>query len=432
MSLLRCLQSFGLPDLTLSLQLVMTDNHVYTLPNGIKILFKYAPSSVTHCCFVVNAGSRDEAPGKAGLAHFIEHLLFKKTERRSTRQILNRLELVGADLNAYTTKEYTCIHASFLKQHLERAIDLFEDLLFHSTFPEEEQEKEKSVILDEILSYLDQPEEAIQDDFENLLFKGHPLGENILGTEATVGKLNGDDISNFMACNYNTHQMVFAVYGDYLFKEVTLLCEKYFGCVPQNESEKQRIAPARYSPGQNRHVKSISQTHCVVGAQAYSSADDSKYGLLLLNNLLGGMGMSSRLNLEIREKYGIAYTIESNYTPLSDTGVFSIYYGTDAEKAGKAAKLVEKELKKLRDNKLGSLQLHQNKQKFTGQIALAEENRMSLIISMAKSLLDFNRIDTLEQVFEKINMVTADEVLAISNEILDPAGMLSLVFEPGG
>ncbi len=408
----------------------MTDHQVYTLPNGIRILFKHSPSSITHCCFVVNAGSRDEAPGKAGLAHFIEHLLFKETERRSTSQILNRLELVGADLNAYTTKEYTCIHASFLKQHLERAIDLFEDILFHSTFPENEQEKEKSVILDEIASYLDQPEEAIQDDFESILFKDHPMGENILGSGATVEKLNESDISNFMACNYNTHEMVFAVFGNYQFKEVTRLVDKYFSDINENTSKKQRVAPAKSLPGQNRFAKPISQTHCVTGVQAYSSANEKKYGLLLLNNLLGGMGMSSRLNLEIREKYGIAYTIESNYTPVSDTGIFSIYYGTDAEKAVKASKLVEKELKKLRDNKLGSLQLHQNKQKFTGQIALAEENRMSLIISMAKSLLDFNRIDSLEQVFEKINKVTADELLAISNEILDPAGMLSLIFEP--
>ena len=409
----------------------MTDHRVFVLPNGIRILFKHSPSSIAHCCFVVNAGSRDEAPGKAGLAHFIEHLLFKETERRNTNQILNRLELVGADLNAYTTKEYTCIHASFLKQHLERAIDLFEDILFHSTFPEEEQEKEKGVILDEIASYLDQPEEAIQDDFESLLFKDHPIGENILGTEATVGKLNGADIAYFIKSNYNTHEMVFALSGDYQLKGVTRLCEKYFAGVPENKSKKQRIKPVEIQPGRHRFSKPISQTHCVIGMQAYSSADDKKYGLLLLNNLLGGMGMSSRLNLEIREKHGIAYTIESNYTPLSDTGIFSIYYGTDTEKAAKALKLVEKELKKLRDNKLGSLQLHQNKQKFTGQIALAEENRMSLIISMAKSLLDFNRIDTLEQVFEKVNDVTTDEIFTISNEIFNPDGMLSLLFEPG-
>src|SRR6201994_845558 len=189
----------------------MIDYQVHTLSNGIRILHKHSPSAISHCCFLVNAGSRDEIPGKEGLAHFIEHLLFKETEKRSTNQILNRLELVGADLNAYTTKEYTCIHASLLKQHLERTVDLFEDILFHSTFPQEELEKERGVILDEIASYLDQPEEAIQDDFEELLFSDHPLGKNILGTVASVAGLNSEDIKQFIAANYNTAEMVFAV-----------------------------------------------------------------------------------------------------------------------------------------------------------------------------------------------------------------------------
>ena len=408
----------------------MTDYQVYTLPNGIRILYKHAPFAITHCCFIVNAGSRDEGQGKEGLAHFIEHLLFKETERRNTNQILNRLELVGADLNAYTTKEYTCIHASFLKQHLERTIDLFEDILFHSTFPEEEQEKERGVILDEIASYLDQPEEAIQDDFEELLFKGHPIGANILGTPDTVAKLNSEDIKEFMTANNNTSEMVFAVFGDYDFKNIIRLAEKYFGGVPANDTKKQRIKPGKNVAGLYKFAKPITQTHCILGNRAYSSSHPHKHGLLLLNNLLGGMGMSSRLNLEIREKYGIAYTIESNYTALTDTGIFSIYFGTDNEKADKAGRLVHKELKKLKEQKLGTLQLHQAKQKFIGQIALAEENRMGLIISMAKSLLDFNCVDSLPEIFEKINAVTAEQLQNISNEIFDINSMITLLFEP--
>ncbi|RCH54901.1 insulinase family protein [Mucilaginibacter hurinus] len=408
----------------------MLDHYVHTLPNGIKILFKYAPFAVTHCCFVLNSGARDEQPQKEGLAHFIEHLLFKETERRSTTQILNRLELVGADLNAYTTKEYTCIHASLLQQHLERAIDLFEDILFHSTFPDDEMDKERGVILDEIASYLDQPEEAIQDDFEELLFKDHPLGNNILGTPASVAALNTHDIKEFIKANYATSEMVFAVFGNYDFKRIIKLAEKYFGGVPANYAKKHRNIPQQNTGTYLSLAKPISQTHCIIGSQAYSSSHQNKNGLLLVNNLLGGMGMSSRLNLEIREKYGIAYTIESNYTPLTDTGIFSVYFGTDAEKADKAAKLVHKELKKLRDNKLGVLQLQQAKQKFIGQIALAEENRMGLIISMAKSLLDFDCIDTLEDVFAKINAVTAEQVLELSNEIFDTNRLMTLVFEP--
>jgi predicted Zn-dependent peptidase len=408
----------------------MTDHQVHTLSNGIRILFKHSPSPITHCCFVLNAGSRDELPKKEGLAHFIEHLLFKETERRNTPQILNRLELVGADLNAYTTKEYTCIHASLLNQHLERAVDLFEDILFHSTFPEEEMEKERGVILDEIASYLDQPEEAIQDDFEEVLFKGHPIGNNILGTPESVTALNDNDIRQFTAANNNTHQMVFAVYGNYDFKKLIKLCEKYFGNVAENTAQKHRLAPESIKSGYHVVQKPIAQTHCILGSRAYPSAHKNKYGLLLLNNVLGGMGMSNRLNLEIREKYGIAYTIESNYTSLTDTGIFSIYFGTDAEKAEKALKLVHKELKKLRDQKLGAVQLRQAKEKFIGQIALAEENRMSLIISMAKSLLDFNHIDSLEDIFGKINAVTAEELLGISNEIFDNDRMITLLFEP--
>lgn len=408
----------------------MMDYQLYTLPNGIRVMYKHASSAITHCCFLVNAGSRDEPEQKEGLAHFIEHLLFKETERRSTSQILNRLELVGADLNAYTTKEYTCIHASLLNPHLERTIDLFEDILFHSTFPEDELEKERGVILDEIASYLDQPEEAIQDDFEDMLFKGHAIGKNILGTPESVAKLSVADMRGFMSANYNTSEMIFAVYGDYDIKKVIKLADKYLAGIAPNYTKKHRIKPATNAAERIVMAKPISQTHCVMGTQAYSSSHPDKYGLLLLNNILGGMGMSNRLNMEIRERHGIAYTIESNYTSLTDTGMFSIYFGTDAEKTDKAMRLVNKELKKLRDTQLGTLQMHQAKQKFIGQIALAEENRMSLIISMAKSLLDLNTVDTLDQVFAKINAVTAEQLLKISNEILDDKQMITLLFEP--
>lgn len=408
----------------------MITYHTHQLPNGIQILLYPADSSIAHCCLMINAGSRDEGEGKDGLAHFIEHLLFKATERRNTNQILNRLEIVGADLNAYTTKEYTCIHASFLKEYLERSMDLMEDIFFHSTFPEEEMEKEKGVILDEIASYQDQPEEAIQDDFEDLLFKKHALGRNILGTAASVSALTRADIASFIAQNYNTHQAVFAVTGNYDFNMVIKLAERFFGHLPENNQPKKRLKPDFNSSEIIRIEKPISQTHCILGSKAYASADDKKMMLLLLNNILGGNGMSSRLNLEIREKHGIAYTIESNYSPLTDTGIFSVYFGTDAEKAEKAMKLVQKELQKLRDKKLGTTQLQQAKQKFIGQIALAEENRLGVILSMAKSLMDFGRIDTLEEVFAKINAVTADDLLAVSNEIFDPASMLTLLFEP--
>ena len=406
------------------------DYQVHTLTNGIRILHKPGATSISHACIILNAGSRDEATDKSGLAHFIEHLLFKRTEKRTTHQILNRLEVVGADLNAYTTKEYTCVHASFLNPHLERSLDLFEDIVFHSVFPEDEMIKEKDVILDEISSYQDQPDEAVNDDFEDMLFEGHPLGRNILGTPSSVKNFTRTDIINFSSANYRTDEIVIGVLGSYDFKKVIKISEKVFGQIPSSSNSRSRVAVNSYHPKSLTSEKPINQAHCVIGCRAYSFHDSNKIGFLLLNNLLGGPGMSSRLNLEIREKYGIAYTIESNYTPLSDTGIFSVYFGTDAEKVERASKLIFKELNKLKDKALGSVQLHQAKQKFIGQIALGEENRMGLIISMAKSLLDYGKVDTLEEVFTKINAVTASQALEISNQMFDRSQLTTLLFEP--
>jgi predicted Zn-dependent peptidase len=406
------------------------DYQVHTLRNGIRILHKPTVSNISHACIIINAGSRDERDSKDGLAHFIEHLLFKKTEKRSTNQILNRLESVGADLNAYTTKEYTCVHASFLKQHLERSLDLFEDIVFHSVFPEEEMMKEKEVILDEISSYQDQPDEAINDDFEDLLFDGHPLGRNILGTVESVQAFTRTDILDFISSNYRTEEIIIGVCGDYDLRSIVRVTDKLFSKLPHNNQPRTRKEINQYSARELRFSKPINQSHCVIGNRSYPMYHPDKVAFLLLNNLLGGNGMSSRLNLEIREKYGIAYTIESNYTPMSDSGIFSIYFGTDSEKLPRALKLVARELRKLRETKLGPLQLHQAKQKFIGQIALGEENRMGLIISMSKSLLDYNKVDTLDEVFAKINAVTSAQLLGIANQVLDPKMLSTLIFEP--
>ncbi len=400
------------------------------LSNGIRIILHRVQSPVSHACMIINAGARDEQVGRYGLAHFIEHLLFKQTAKRNTSQILNRLESVGGDLNAYTTKEYTCIHASFLSPYLERTLDLFEDLFFHSVFPEHEMEKEKGVIMDEMASYLDNPEESIMDDFEDQVFEGHGLGHNILGTATDLQSLSKKDIYEFIAQNYNTHEIVIGINGDYPLKKVRSLAEKILGDIPERNTPKERVAPKDIAPQRLLHRKPINQTHHVLGGKAYDIHDGHKTGLLLLNNLLGGMGMSSRLNLLVREKHGIAYTIESNYTPYSDTGLFHIYFGTDEEKANKAEKLVRNELKKLRDKKLGVMQLHQAKQKFIGQIALGEENRLNLIIAMAKSLLDYNHVQTLEEVFAKIRAVDENQLLDIANETFDENNLSSLSFVP--
>ena len=400
------------------------------LANGIRVVFHWVPSPITHACMIINAGSRDEPAGQFGLAHFIEHLLFKQTERRNTNQILNRLESVGGDLNAYTTKEYTCIHASFLSSYLSRALDLFEDLFFHSVFPERELDKEKGVILDEMASYQDSPEDAILDDFEDQLFRGHGLGHNILGTAGDLNGLSRQHILDFIQDHYHTDEIVVGISGQYSLRKITALAEKVLGSLPENRASRKRQPPPALPRSRVTLHKRLNQSHQVIGGTAYSIHDDKKTGLLLLNNLLGGMGMSSRLNLSIRERHGIAYTIESHYGPYSDTGLFYIYFGTDDEKVARAQRLVLKELKLLREKKLGVMQLHQAKEKFIGQIALGEENRLNLVISLAKSLLDYDYVQSLEEVFAKIRAVDADQLIEIANEVFDEDNLSSLSFVP--
>lgn len=404
--------------------------NVHTLPNGIRLLHVPSASAISHSCIIINSGSRDENETQSGLAHFIEHLVFKRTEKRSTNQILNRLESVGADLNAYTTKEYTCIHASFLHPYLDRTLELFNDIVFHSTFPEDEMEKEKGVILDEISSYLDQPEEAIYDDFEDLVFAGHPLGRNILGTSESVNQLSQQDIRNFMNANYHTDKMVIAVLGNYSFAKAVKIFTRYYSAIPENLQPSTRTAPLPNPVVKKIEYKPITQAHTTIGSTAYSMHHPFKIGLLLLNNLLCGTGMSSILNLQIREKHGIAYSIESGYSALSDTGLFTVYFGTDKEKVDKALSLIYKEFRKLREHPLTEVQLQRAKNKFIGQIALGEENRIGLIISMAKSLIDYDHIDTLETVFKKIEAVSTADMATISNEILDQENLSVLSFYP--
>jgi predicted Zn-dependent peptidase len=404
--------------------------NVHTLPNGIRLLQVPSTSTISHSCIIINSGSRDEKAEQSGLAHFIEHLVFKRTEKRNTNQILNRLESVGADLNAYTTKEYTCIHASFLNPYLDRTLELFNDIVFHSTFPEEELEKEKGVILDEIASYQDQPEEAIYDDFEDLMFAGHPMGRNILGSAESVASLQKSDIKKFIAENYHTDKIVVAVIGNYSLNQVVKVGAKHYSDIPENLHKRQRIVPVKLPVFEQVQSRPIAQAHTVLGCQAYSLHDNLKTGLLLLNNHFGGTGMSSVLNLQIREKYGIAYTIESGFSPLTDTGIFTLYFGTDIEKVEKARTLIDKEFRKLREKPLTEIQLQKAKNKFIGQIALGEENRIGLIISMAKSLLEYDRIDDLETVFKKIQAVTTAEAATICTEILDERNLSSLTFYP--
>lgn len=404
---------------------------LYKLSNGLRVLHKPNPNTqIIHACVVINCGSRDESYNKQGLAHFIEHMLFKGTKTKSLYQILNRMEVVGGELNAYTTKEQTCIHASFLSPHLERSIELFSDLLFNSTYPESEIKKEKLVIMDEIDSYLDLPEEAIQDDFEGIIFSDHSLGANILGTKDSVSKINRKDLINFTTTNYTADDIVLGVYGDVDELKLIEIAEQYFAKAKKRKSSNKRTKPNKYVPENILMKKNCVQSHAVIGNRALSIHHKDKTAMLLLNNYLGGPGMSSRLNMEIREKKGICYTIDSNYTPMSDTGLFTIYMGTDAEKIDKCITLVNRELKLLKEKKLSTIALNQAKKKFIGQISLAEESHLSVLIAFCKSILDHGKADTLEKIYNKIESVSPEDILRVSNLLFDENKLSSLVFLP--
>jgi predicted Zn-dependent peptidase len=402
----------------------------FELKNGIRVIHKTTKSNVAHCGFIINTGSRDEMLTESGMTHFIEHAIFKGTEKRKAYHILNRIDNVGGEINAYTTKENTSIYASFLKTHIDRATELLTDILFNSTYPEKELEKEKDVIIDEIYSYQDTPFEQIYDDFEELIYKNHPLSMNILGSVETVKKINRKNILSFIAKYYATNEIVFSVVGDFSATKIKKLADKYLGNIPMKISTNKRKVFSLYSPNNQIVKKDVLQTHCMIGNIAYGAHHKNKNGFILLNNILGGPAMNSRLNMGIREKYGFTYNIESSYTVYSDTGLFNIYLGTDSKHIDKSIQLVNKELKKLRDKKLSSTQLHKSKQQLIGQIALSDENNCNVMLGMGKSLLLYNKVDDLKVTHDKINAITAEQLQDISNEIFNDVDLSSLIYQP--
>ncbi len=401
----------------------------HTLSNGIRIVHRHSSRLVAHLSVMVNTGSRDELPGEEGLAHFIEHVIFKGTGKRKVHQVLGRLENIGADLNAYTTKEETCIHASFLSVYYDRAIELFADILFNSTFPEKEIDKEKDVVIDEINAYKDSPSELIFDEFEEMLFRGHPLGKSILGTPASVKRITRKRILGFIAGHYHTNQIVISSVGNIRFDRLVKLVNEAFGCLPENLRTDSRQVFAASEPKLLIKPRRNFQTHCIIGNHAYGYADARRTALALLTNLLGGPAMNSRLSMTLRERHGLSYNIESVYTPYAETGSFMIYLGTDNGSLDKALTLVRAELDKFVAKPLGMIQLHTAKQQFIGQIAISFESNLNDALSMAKSMLVYDTVDTHEVLISKINAITADMVLEVAHEIFDPARMSMLVYK---
>ena len=404
----------------------------WTLSNGIRVIHMQVSGNVAHCGLFINAGTRDEMKHENGLAHFIEHAVFKGTSRRKTYHILARMEDVGGEINAYTSKEETCLYSSFLPEFYLRAIDLLSDIAFHSVFPEKEINKEKTVIIDEINSYKDSPSEEIYDRFEEIIFPNHPLGKDILGTEKNLLRFKPADLREFIARTYNTDEIVFSSVGDISSKKLRDMLSLTLEKIPKNLRGFKRAPVGDYKPIHKILKRKTSQTHLVMGNRAYSSGDSNRTGLFLLNNLLGGPGMSSRLNLAIREKYGFTYNIESSYLPYSDTGLWTVYMGTENEWIDRCRELLFKELDKLKQKPLGSLQLHKAKQQLIGQIAISQESRLSLMLSMAKSFLLYNKIEPFERTVQKIEALKSSDLLEIANEIFDEKILSSLIYQSSG
>ena len=401
----------------------------WTLANGIRVIYMQVNSPVAHCGLFINAGSRDELPHEFGLAHFIEHSVFKGTPGRKAYHILSRMEDVGGEINAYTSKEETVLYSTFLANHFGRAIELINDIAFFSNFPEKEINKEKTVIIDEINSYKDSPSEEIYDRFEEQIYPNHSLGHDILGTPEHIKKFKPEHLRTFIQRTWNTDQMVFSFVGNTPISKLKKEMDRTLGLHLSNlRNFKREIIPS-YQISNIDQKRKNHQAHLVMGNRAYSVQDSKRTGLILLNNLLGGPGMSSRLNLAIREKYGWTYNIDSSYAIFSDTGLWSVYLGTEVAWVERCRELVLREMKKLREQELGIVQLQKAKNQLIGQMAISQESNSSLMLGFAKTFLLFNKIDTFEEVAQKIESLSSKDLREIANEIFSEEKLSSLLYK---
>jgi len=401
----------------------------FVLPNGLRIVHLPSDSPVSYCGFVVNAGTRDEQSGQFGLAHFVEHTLFKGTKKRKARHILNRMEVVGGELDAYTTKEETFLYTICLQEDIERAIELLSDLIYHSQFPEAEIKKEREVVIDEIHSYEDTPSDLIFDEFENLLFAGSDLGHAILGDEESIRRFTSASCRNFVDEYYSSGNPVFFSCGRTPFSRILRYVEKYSAAhLSFAPNRSLRKCPTSLPAKTITQDKNLHQTHVVIGGKACGIFDDKRIGLLLLNNILGGPGMNSRLNVSLREKYGLVYSVESEVVSYTDTGVYTIYFGCEHESKAQCLHLIRKELKLLRDKRLTGSQLAAAVKQWKGQLGISSENKENVALQLGKSFLHFNRYDSLPQMYQKIDALTAEGLLEIANEIFDENRLFSLIY----
>ena len=455
--------------------------NTYTLDNGLRIIHLPSDSKVVYCGYQINAGTRNEEPGEEGLAHFCEHVTFKGTERRKAWHILNCLESVGGDLNAYTNKEGTVYYSAILKEHIARAVDLLSDIVFHSVYPQAEIDKEVEVICDEIESYNDSPAELIYDEFENILFKGSPLGHNILGTAEQVRAFKTEDALRFTRKLYRPDNAIFFAYGDIDFKKLVKLIQKALGECPKGRElacsadcksaetpteeriaeetpTKERITeetPSGETPteemeaGDANHKvqsskfnvqskvagqtivmqKNTHQAHVMIGTRAYDVNDDRRMPLYLLNNMLGGPGMNAKLNLALREHNGLVYTVESTMVAYGDTGTWSIYFGCDEHDVKRCLRLVRKELDKFMQKPLSDAQLKAAKKQIKGQIGVACDNRENFALDFGKSFLHYGWEKNVDRLYEQVDEITATQIQAVAQELFDKDRLTTLIFK---
>ena len=426
--------------------------NTYTLDNGLRIIHLPSDSQVVYCGYQINAGTRNEEPGEEGLAHFCEHVTFKGTERRKAWHILNCLESVGGDLNAYTNKEGTVYYSAILKEHIARAVDLLSDIVFHSVYPQAEIDKEVEVICDEIESYNDSPAELIYDEFENILFKGSPLGHNILGTAEQVRSFTTEDALRFTRKLYRPDNAIFFAYGDIDFKKLVKLLKTLnfeHGTLNFMNSKTSETPAAEMEAGDANHKvqsskfnvqskvagqtivmqKNTHQAHVMIGTRAYDVNDDRRMPLYLLNNMLGGPGMNAKLNLALREHNGLVYTVESTMVAYGDTGIWSIYFGCDEHDVKRCLRLVHKELDKFMQKPLSDAQLKAAKKQIKGQIGVACDNRENFALDFGKSFLHYGWEKNVDRLYEQVDAITADQIQAVAQELFDKDRLTTLIFK---
>ena len=403
-----------------------------TLPNGLRVIHLHSQSPVVYCGYEVCAGTRDERNGEEGIAHFCEHVTFKGTEHRTAMQILNRLESVGGELNAFTNKEDTVYYSAILKEHFPRAVDLLTDIVFFSTYPQHEINQEVEVICDEIESYNDSPAELIYDDFESAVFAGHPLGHNILGSEEMLKGYTTEDALRFTRRYYRPENTVFFVSGDVDFKRVVALVKKATASFPEAQPlidvTPTAVLPD-YEPQTIRHDRGTHQAHVMVGNRAYSVHDKRRMPLYLLNNILGGPGMNARLNISLRERNALVYTVESSMVCYSDTGLWTTYFGCDPKDVDKCLRFVRRELDKVMQRPLSANQLRMAKHQIKGQIGVACDNRESFALDFGKTFLHYGWKKNVESLMEDIDRITAEEIQQVAQEIFAEDRLTTLIYE---